>query len=80
MVRKLTLTIEKSIIENAKVYAKQTGRSLSNIIETYLQDLVNKTETKGVSAKLKKIAGSITLPEDFDEKKELEDYVKRKHL
>ncbi len=41
---------------------------------------VNKKETKKVSAKLKKIAGTITLPENFDEKKELRDYIRHKHL
>ena len=32
---KLTLTIEKEIIERAKNYAKEKNRSLSNIIENY---------------------------------------------
>jgi len=33
---KLTLTIEESIIEKAKSYARKNGRSLSDIIENYL--------------------------------------------
>ncbi len=36
MTTKLTLTIEKSIIEKAKDYARKTGRSLSDLIEIYL--------------------------------------------
>jgi predicted HicB family RNase H-like nuclease len=36
MSTKLTLTIEKAILERAKVYAKNTGRSLSELIENYL--------------------------------------------
>ena len=36
MTTKLTLTVEKSIIERAKSYARNTGRSLSELIESYL--------------------------------------------
>lgn len=34
---KLTLTIEQSVIEKAKKYASQKGRSLSDIVENYLK-------------------------------------------
>jgi predicted CopG family antitoxin len=34
---KLTLTIEQKIIEKAKKYANEKGRSLSDIIENYLK-------------------------------------------
>ena len=40
MSTKLTLTVEKSVIEKAKSYANKTGRSLSEIIENYLETLV----------------------------------------
>ena len=33
---KLTLTIDKSIIDDAKEYAKENGRSLSKLVENYL--------------------------------------------
>lgn len=36
---KLTLTIEREIIERAKNYAKEKNRSLSDIIENYLKIL-----------------------------------------
>ncbi|MGB1451779.1 MAG: DUF6364 family protein, partial [Marinirhabdus sp.] len=36
---KLTLTIERKIIEKAKNYAKGKNRSLSDIIENYLKTL-----------------------------------------
>jgi predicted CopG family antitoxin len=39
---KLTLTIERDIIESAKKYAKSKNRSLSDIIENYLKHLTNK--------------------------------------
>jgi len=38
---KLTLTIEHTIIEKAKKYANNKGRSLSGIIENYLKAITN---------------------------------------
>ena len=39
MTTKLTLTIEKSVIEKAKRYAKGTQRSLSEMVQKYLESL-----------------------------------------
>ena len=82
MTTKLTLTVEEGIIKKAKAYAKHTGRSLSELIETYLETLTkeNHGETLQISPKLKKLVGSVNLPADFDEKKELDAYFERKHL
>lgn len=72
MATKLTLTVEERIIEKAKKYAKQTGRSLSELVENYLGTLVDENQDlQQVSPKLRKIIGSVKLPDDFDEKKEL---------
>ena len=80
MTTKLTLTVEKSVIERAKSYAKNTGRSLSEIIENYLTTLTNENDNDQLSPKLKKIVGIITLPEDFDEKAALRSALEKKHL
>ena len=80
MTTKLTLTVEKSIIERAKVYAKNTGRSLSEIIEKYLETITEEVSNQKTSPKLKKIIGVVKLPKDFDEDKELTSYFERKHL
>ncbi len=80
MTTKLTLTVEKSIIERAKLYAKNTGRSLSEIIENYLATITEESSTKELSPKLKKIVGVVNLPEDFDEKQELRSAIENKHL
>ena len=81
MTSKLTLTVEKSVIERAKRYAAQSGRSLSQIIEGYLAKITNeKDSNEDISPKLKKIVGSVKLPKDFDEKKELRKYFEKKHL
>ncbi len=80
MATKLTLTVEKAIIERAKSYAKNTGRSLSELIESYLENITQENYTSDVSPKLKKLVGSVTLPEDFDEDTELRNALEEKHL
>ncbi len=81
MTTKLTLTVEKTVIERAKLYAKSTGRSLSDLIETYLERLIQENEPKNqMSSKLKNLVGSVKLPKNFDEKVELDEYLRKKHL
>jgi len=65
MKTKLTLTIEKSVIENAKQYAKESGQSLSELIQNYLNRLSSSSKPKEVSivqeepSKYRKISGMI---------------------
>ena len=81
MTTKLTLTVEKSVIEQAKIYAKNTGRSLSELIESYLETIIQENSPKNkMSHRLKNLVGSVKLPKNFDEKKELEEYYRKKHL
>lgn len=80
MTTKLTLTVEKSIIERAKLYAKNTGRSLSELIEKYLETITKDHGGKNISPKLKNIVGAVKLPKNFDEEKELRSYLEKKHL
>ncbi len=80
MTTKLTLTVEKSVIERAKSYAKGTGRSLSELIESYLDTVTSDEGKKEISPKLKKIVGAVKLPKDFDDEKELHSYFENKHL
>lgn len=58
---KLTLTIEQAVIENAKQYAKQKNRSLSDLIESYLKALTienveKKTNNSPIGQSLKQKA------------------------
>jgi formiminotetrahydrofolate cyclodeaminase len=80
MSTKLTLTVEKSVIERAKSYAKNTGRSLSELVESYLEMITQDGGEEQLSPKLKKIVGAVKLPKNFDEKKELRAYLEKKHL
>jgi len=42
MKTKLTLTIDKKVIDRAKRYSQKKGRSLSDIVETYLAEISSK--------------------------------------
>jgi hypothetical protein len=82
---KLTLSLEKEVIEQAKIYAKGTGRSLSEMVESYFRNLTSKKEKNSndnndIEEQLKKITGIVTLPADFDEKKAVQDYLEEKYL
>lgn len=79
MTTKLTLTVEKSIIENAKIYAKKTGRSLSEMIAKYLESIVDENPKRKLSTKLSKIVGAVYLPDDFDEDETLRAHLEKKH-
>jgi hypothetical protein len=72
MTTKLTLTIDDSVIAIAKKYAKQNGKSLSDIVENYLLSLSSKGNTEeNISPSILKLMGSIKLPDNYDYKKEL---------
>ncbi len=80
MQTKLTLTLEQSVIEQAKIYAKDKGRSLSELIENYLKVVLQDNEAKvNLSPSIKKLKGSVKLPEDFDYKKELTESLSAKY-
>jgi hypothetical protein len=80
MTTKLTLTVEKSVIERAKIYARKTGRSLSELIENYLEKITADNPDEPLSPKLRKVVGSVKLPKNFDEERELRNYYEKKHL
>jgi len=79
---KLTLSIDKEVARKAKVYAKNKGRSLSDLVENYLKLLTKNTpiEDTEYTPRVKSLLGSVTLPADFDYKKELADALTKKYL
>ena len=78
---KLTLTIEQSIIEKAKSYAKERGRSLSDIIENYLKAITTeKRVVEDISPLVNSLRGSFKAPESFDYKKELSKGLSEKYM
>lgn len=80
---KLTLTIEREIIERAKNYAKGKNRSLSDIIENYLKILTKEernNKRKKLNPDVESLKGSFKMPKDMDYKKELKDRLEKKYL
>ena len=78
---KLTLTIDKSIIESAKSYARGKGRSLSDIIENYLKAITSEQKKDiEISPVTKSLRGSFKAPESFDYKDELSKSLSEKYL
>ena len=77
---KLTLTIEKSTIEKAKLFAKETGRSLSDIIEKYLEKITANEHQALRSTKISALKGSVKIPTDLNTDDELRSYLENKHL
>jgi len=69
---KLTLSIDKNIIEKAKKYAKNRHKSVSKLIENYLKNIVIKNDYEKISPIVNELAGSIkntkiNIKEDYTE-------------
>lgn len=79
---KLTLTIEQTLIEKAKKYAKKQGRSLSDLVENYLKVIIKEENTKVIDSApiTSSLRGSFKAPEDFDYKEELAKGLSKKYL
>jgi hypothetical protein len=81
---KLTLKLDKFVIDKAKNYATTHKRSLSRIIESYLRSLVSKKDPKDsddieISPFVKSMTTGVNIPSDFDYKKEYGDYLTQKY-
>jgi hypothetical protein len=81
MTTKLTLTIEENVISSAKRFAQKKGKSLSQIVESYLQTVSNSGTDKEMklSQKTKKLLGAVKLPKGLDYKAELGKAISRKY-
>jgi len=80
MDKKLTLSLDKSIIESAKKYAKSNNISLSKLIESYLKSLTKrKNNQANITPLVESLSGVISLDEDFDVKDAYADYLIEKY-
>lgn len=80
MDKKLTLSLDKTIIERAKIYARSNNISLSKLIESYLTALTkhNKKDIE-ITPLVESLSGVITLDEDFDVKDAYTEYLIEKY-
>jgi hypothetical protein len=81
---KLTLKLNKSVIEKSKKYAALHNRSLSRMIEAYLRSLTEKEDHQSgddieISSFVKSLRSGIKVPADYDYKKEYGDYLAEKY-
>jgi len=77
---KLTLNVDKHVIEKAKEYAKSQKISLSRLIESYLASLISqKSKDIEITPLVESLSGVIELDKDFDYKEKYTDYLIEKY-
>ncbi len=82
MDKKLTLSLDATVIERAKTYAKDEGTSISKLVENYLAALAPKvqpTSRQQLSPIVKELSGILKLPEDFDPEAARREYLLKKY-
>lgn len=84
MTTKLTLKLDKNVIEKAKEYASLQQRSLSGIIESYLQSITGMKEESEetelqISDFVKSMATGIVVPSDLNYKEQYFDHMAKKY-
>ncbi len=82
---KLTLKLDTIVIKRAKEYASSRKRSLSRIIESYLQSLTVEDNSEkdatdiGITPFVKSISSGVHLPADLDYKSDYSEYLTQKY-
>jgi hypothetical protein len=77
---KLTLSLDKRVIEQAKKYAKKKNISLSKLIEAYLNKAsFDEKEQPDISPLVRSLSGVIKLPKDFNHKKQYAQFLSEKY-
>lgn len=77
---KLTLNVDKTVIEQAKAYARSQKISLSRLIESYLASLISKErDVIEITPHVESLSGVVRLEKDYDVKKEYSDHLAKKH-
>lgn len=78
---KLTLKLNKNVIDMAKLYAKTKQTSLSVLVENYFKSLAEKEENSEIelSPIVQELSGIIELPDDFDLKGKYTKYLIEKY-
>ncbi len=79
---KLTLSIDKTLSDQAKIYAKSQGRSLSDLVESYFKALTADQQEGqlAVSSKIKSLRGVLKVDDKYDSKEELAKALSKKYM
>lgn len=81
---KLTLKLDKFVVEGAKEYASSHKKSLSRLIESYLKSLLNNENQHNqddfeITPFVKSLKSGVKIPTDYDDKKGYGDYLSEKY-
>jgi hemerythrin superfamily protein len=81
---KLTIKLDKQVIERAKEYSLSNKKSLSRLIEAYLKSLINHdnsddNEEIQISPFVKSLSSGVKIPSDLDYKKEYTSHLIEKY-
>ena len=77
---KLTLKLDKRVIEEAKLYARESNTSLSKLIENYLSAITSeRSKRRKVNPIVKSLTGIIRLDDKKDYRKAYTDYLVKKY-
>lgn len=82
MSTKLTLTLDKEVIEQAKKYAADKGKSLSEMVENYFKYITGskaEDEKEQLSPRVKKLRGVLKVDSDFNYKDVLNEAKNTRH-
>lgn len=80
MDKKLTLSLDDSIIERAKKYAKSHNVSVSKLIESYLRSLTSKTSgVSEITPLVESLSGVIKMDENQDYKADYTNFLMDKY-
>lgn len=81
METKLTLKMDEQVIEQAKLFAREKGSSLSRLVESYLRQLTAKVQDDPteLSPLVKSMTVKLDLPADFDAREAYRDYLNEKY-
>jgi len=77
---KLTLKLDSEIIDEAKLYAKNSNTSLSKLIENYLSAITSdQTKRRKINPIVKSLTGIVTLDEKKDYRESYTKYLIKKY-
>jgi hypothetical protein len=83
MYTKLTLSIDRAVIESAKIYAKKSKRSVSRLVEEYLSSISHanrENNNKPLGPITKELVGVIKTKKNIDYKELLTEALMEKYL
>ena len=82
MNKKLTLSLDNSVIKKAKDYAQSKKKSLSQMVENYFKFITSETqnEENEIEPIVEELTGSIKTRDNFDYKDVKFNYLKDKYL